>query len=137
MNDSVQVEYNSEYELIGVEKGKNDDHMSQAVSLDGTVSQNLFASAKFVMFVLTTVVLMTFALIGLSTLGYNISNVPQYVYGVTILYTLWRSRLLTNWIERIVWTLFILTGIGAIIFLILDPVANRDRNIVKQKRIMG
>ena len=131
MNDTMQVENNSEYELIRKPEPR---HLKARVN---RLAIRLGLGIFYLMYLLFMLTATIVAMIAVESVGGNPNIVLNFLLIVMVGYALWRSRLLTNWVERIVWTLIILTGIGAWVFLLLDLVANLDRNIVKQKRIMG
>lgn len=130
MNDSVQVEYNSEYELI--EKPPHDDRKAKSVGI--RVKLLLGLIAFFV--VVTNIVAMTVQqnqdAIKIHY-GFLVAQILNFSIIILMFVALWRVRLVEDWSSRILWILIIFTGIGALAFLLLDPTNDGK----KKKLAMG
>ncbi len=129
MNDSVQVEYNSEYELIDVEKRKNDAQVG--ITLIRVVGKIV----EWILTALFMLIALKFAVSGMVVghmAGISIWIVLGLLISGVMLYALWRVQLVEDVPTRLFWTLAILTGVGAWVFLLIDPV-----NEYKKKLMVG
>ena len=127
----MKVRYNSEYELIRKPKPRRPKTKTNRLV-------RRLALGIFYVIYLPFVLAATFtAMIVVDWLGINSGVVPAMLTMVTVVYALWRARLIRGLLPKIIWGVLIITVIGAIVFLLIDPVPKGDRTVSKKKLVMG
>ena len=143
------IEYNSDYELIRKPKPHRSKTQTNRVArrlglgiFDAMYLLSMLPATIIAMIVVKSVMLfmLTAAFVAMMVFASVVGDptiVLNFLYIVTVGYALWRARLIQGLLPKIIWGVLIITVIGAVVFLLIDPVPKGNRTVSKKKWVMG